>query len=101
MGGNKRADLPDVDWQANDLALTWELVGQLEKHENYRVLFGKRDKNEVWWTVSLRINLTSHQNTSSDTKVDVYKRIAERILPELYARHSGTAAERVKGKINR
>ena len=54
MGGNKRADLPHVDWQADGQALTWQLVTELEKDENYQVLFGKKDKNEVLQLIVFR-----------------------------------------------
>ncbi|KAI0732125.1 hypothetical protein C8Q72DRAFT_774919 [Fomitopsis betulina] len=44
----KKSSVPDIDWKANNGALLWQLIGELEKPENFRVLFGKRDKNEVF-----------------------------------------------------
>ena len=44
----KKSSVPDIDWKANNGALLWQLIGELEKPENFRVLFGKRDKNEVY-----------------------------------------------------
>lgn len=41
---------PKVDvikWQDNESALVWALLSELEDHENYRVLFGKKDAAEA------------------------------------------------------
>jgi len=42
-----RLSLPPIPWAENDAALTWSLIGELEKPENFKVLFGKRDNSEV------------------------------------------------------
>jgi len=39
--------LPPIHWTKNDAALTWSLIGELEKPENFKVLFGKQDNSEV------------------------------------------------------
>jgi hypothetical protein len=43
----KSSKIPPFNWSENDATLTWKLIGELEKKENYRVLFGKKDKAEV------------------------------------------------------
>ncbi|KAG6878044.1 hypothetical protein C0992_008712 [Termitomyces sp. T32_za158] len=56
----------------------------MEAVNNYKVLFGKKDKTE---------------NTSGETKVTVYKHIGQKILPELFDLDAGTVADRIKSKI--
>ncbi|KAI0725004.1 hypothetical protein C8Q72DRAFT_935049 [Fomitopsis betulina] len=79
----KKSSVPDIDWKANNGALLWQLIGELEKPENFRVLFGKRDKNE---------------NTSGDRKITVYKRVAQAILPDGYAAHPNISRSPDVGK---
>ncbi|KAF8814097.1 hypothetical protein BYT27DRAFT_7250358 [Phlegmacium glaucopus] len=55
-----------------------------KKTENYRVLYGKKNVAE---------------NTSGETKVTIYTRIAEAILPELFAVNPNTVRDRVKSKF--
>src|ERR1700689_3882565 len=42
-----KTGLPSISWTANDNHLTWSLLTEMEKYENFRVLFGKVDKEEV------------------------------------------------------
>jgi len=42
-----KTGLPAISWTANENHLTWLLLTEMEKYENYRVLFGKVDKEEV------------------------------------------------------
>jgi hypothetical protein len=39
--------LPDVPWAENGHHLIWLLLGEIEKNANYKVLFGKKDLQEV------------------------------------------------------
>ncbi|KAJ7809439.1 hypothetical protein B0H13DRAFT_2221068 [Mycena leptocephala] len=75
--------LPRIDWSADEGALIWELIAQMEVKENRLVLFGKQDKNE---------------NTSGESKIAVYKRIGTKILPDLAQTSPNALAKRVKGK---
>jgi len=45
-GSRKKSDLPDVPWAANGNLLTLELLSEMEKRENAKVLFAK-EKGEV------------------------------------------------------
>jgi hypothetical protein len=42
-----KTGLPAISWTASENHLTWLLLTEMEKYENYRVLFGKVDKEEV------------------------------------------------------
>ena len=44
--------IPPISWDADQQALTWALLNELEKQENFKVLFGKRDPKEVSWSVN-------------------------------------------------
>lgn len=35
-----------LPWAANDSALVWQLIGEIEVPENFKVLFGKKSKFE-------------------------------------------------------
>ena len=49
QGSDKKLwlSLPPISWAENDAALTWSLIGELEKSENFKVLFGKQVNSEV------------------------------------------------------
>ena len=57
MGGHKggpavsksrsKSSLPSINWNADDSALLWSLISEMEKKDNSKVLFGKKEKNEV------------------------------------------------------
>ncbi|KAJ7124037.1 hypothetical protein C8R46DRAFT_971700 [Mycena filopes] len=79
----KEPTLPSIKWVADDGALTWALIEQMEVKQNRLVLFGKQDKSE---------------NTSGDSKTAVFKRIGSVILPDLYAIAPNSLGKRVKGK---
>ncbi|KAF8811785.1 hypothetical protein BYT27DRAFT_7208178 [Phlegmacium glaucopus] len=76
--------IPEINWSANNSSAVWALLDEIEKTENYRVLYGKKNVAE---------------NTSGETKVTVYTRIAEAILPELFAVNPNTVRDRVKSKL--
>ena len=42
-----KSTLPSINWAADDSALVWGLIVEMEKKENVKVLFGKKEKNEV------------------------------------------------------
>ncbi|KAJ7939175.1 hypothetical protein B0H13DRAFT_1698168, partial [Mycena leptocephala] len=79
----KETPLPSIPWSANKGALVWDLLAQVQKTENRKVLFGKQVPQE---------------NTSKDHKITVYKRIGESLLPALYLTHPETVGKRRKGK---
>jgi len=54
---SKPSILPII-WDANQQALTWALINKLEKHENFKVLFGKQDLEEVCEPVLTLLYLT-------------------------------------------
>ena len=39
--------LPAIQWANDNSKLIWSLLTEIEKPENFRVLFGKRNKSEV------------------------------------------------------
>ncbi|KAF8074111.1 hypothetical protein FPV67DRAFT_1650802 [Lyophyllum atratum] len=79
-----KTKISDIPWADNENFLTWALLTELEVEKNYKVIFGKKDKSE---------------NTSGETKVTVFKRIGEKILPELFAVDPTVIADRVKSKV--
>ncbi|GLB45646.1 hypothetical protein LshimejAT787_2500380 [Lyophyllum shimeji] len=79
-----KTKIPEIPWADNENLLTWALLTELEVDKNYKVIFGKKDKNE---------------NTSGETKVTVFKRIGEKILPELFAVDPTVIGDRVKSKV--
>lgn len=40
----KDSKLISIDWTGNNSKLTWDLIGELEKPENRKVIFGKVDQ---------------------------------------------------------
>ena len=45
---NKKAKILDIPWTEHDNRLTWLLLTEIEKPVNYKVLFRKKDKDEVF-----------------------------------------------------
>ena len=39
--------IPDINWAANQSSLIWSLLAEIEKAENYRILYGKKESSEV------------------------------------------------------
>jgi len=76
-----KASIPAITWTEN---MVWALLAQLRQKDNYSVLFGKKEAGE---------------NTSGERRISVYKRIAEKIIPEVYQLDAGVAADRIKKKI--
>ena len=52
-----KSSLPPIIWDADQHALTWALLNELEKKENFKILFGKRDSKEVSWHL---LGITPH-----------------------------------------
>ncbi|KIM72266.1 hypothetical protein PILCRDRAFT_743132 [Piloderma croceum F 1598] len=44
---HRKSTLPSISWNADDSALLWKLLSEMEKRENAKVLFGKKEKNRV------------------------------------------------------
>jgi len=44
---NSKPSIAPIAWDADQQALTWALLNELEKYENFKVLFGKKDPKEV------------------------------------------------------
>ena len=60
----KKSKIQDIQWAENDNHLIWLLLGELEKDANCKVLFGKKDKNEVkcpFISFSRRAELSCHR----------------------------------------
>ena len=47
MGRKQGVKLPEIPWAQDDHKLVWDLITQLEKDVNYKVLFGKKVSSEV------------------------------------------------------
>ena len=95
-----KAKIPNIDWSANNSHLIWQILTEAEKEENQKVLFGKRsDQVSVpnFWSGAMFP--MCYKNSSSEHKTSVYKRIASVVIPDVYAVDSGTAGDRVKGRI--
>jgi hypothetical protein len=45
---NKKAKIPDIPWTEHDNLPIWLLLTEIKKPVNYKVLFGKKDKDEVF-----------------------------------------------------
>ena len=79
-----------IQWTQNQHELTWKLLGEMGKHENFRVIFGKTDKDEVSTMTGLDIYFWAdrcHQNTPSESKIAVCKCIGQAILPDIMEQH--------------
>jgi hypothetical protein len=55
--------IPDVPWAENGHHLIWLLLGEIEKDANYKVLFGKKDSQEVINFSILRSQTDNAQRT--------------------------------------
>ncbi|KAI0026358.1 hypothetical protein K488DRAFT_9105, partial [Vararia minispora EC-137] len=73
--------IPSLPWSDKSSAKIWELIGELEKPENFSVYFG-------------------NNNHSGDTKEHVHQCISERLFPQWFQLDIKTVSERVKSKIN-
>ena len=52
MAGKKvKVPLPEIPWSENSHARVWNLIAEISKPVNYKVLYGKKDKNEVCITL--------------------------------------------------
>ncbi|KAF8233039.1 hypothetical protein L208DRAFT_1422999 [Tricholoma matsutake] len=80
----KKPQIPEINWSANNSPAVWALQTEIKKIENYCVLYGKKVVAE---------------NTSSETKVTVYARIANTVLLELFALKPNTVHDHVKSKL--
>ncbi|KLO05734.1 hypothetical protein SCHPADRAFT_838981 [Schizopora paradoxa] len=65
--------------------MVWDLLAKMKAEDNRKVLFGKK----------------TGENSSRNNKMDVYKRIAQELLPDIWAVSETTAADRIKNKIER
>jgi len=51
MAGKKiKVPLLEIPWSENSHARVWSLIAEISKPANYKVLYGKKDKNEVCFT---------------------------------------------------
>jgi hypothetical protein len=44
---HSKASFPSINWIADDSALLWSLMSEMEKKDNSKVLFGQKKKNKV------------------------------------------------------
>jgi hypothetical protein len=49
---SEKPRIPEINWSANNFSAIWALLAEIEKKENYRVLFGKKDVAEVSLSIS-------------------------------------------------
>jgi hypothetical protein len=99
----KSSALGTIPWAANKSTLILQLLCEVEKTENFKVLFGKKDKREARKYIYSDAVFFTHfiQNTSGESKISVYKRIGSVLLPEMFALEPSTVADRVKAKMER
>jgi hypothetical protein len=99
----KKNKIPDIPWTEDNNLLIWSLLNEIEKPANYKVLFGKKDKDEVKAHSILSgcrsLDRSFSQNTSGERKVTVYKRIGQALVPNLFAINPNVVADRMKGKL--
>jgi hypothetical protein len=97
----KKNKLPESPWAEDGNWLTWLLLTEVEKPANYKVHFGKKEKDEVSPIFAmLKPSLDAFsQNTSGERKVTVYKRIGQAVLPDLFTLDPNVVADRIKGKL--
>ncbi|KIM50421.1 hypothetical protein SCLCIDRAFT_1225355, partial [Scleroderma citrinum Foug A] len=62
----------------------WSLIAKISKPVNYKVLYGKKDKNE---------------NTSGESKASVYKRIGATVLPKFHIIDATATGDCIKSKL--
>ncbi|KAF8493592.1 hypothetical protein JB92DRAFT_2625940, partial [Gautieria morchelliformis] len=74
-----------LPWSANKNAKIWELITELSKPENFKVLFRKKDQKE---------------NTSGESKNAVFTRIGQRIWPGYALINKKTVAQHTKNKYD-
>ena len=56
-GKHVKSDIPrQLPWSENDSAKTYKFIAEMEKLDNFKVLFGKKDKADVS-TMSLQCDL--------------------------------------------
>jgi hypothetical protein len=55
-----KSRIPDINWSANKSSLIWALLAQIEKDENYRVLYYSRLqkgwRSQIWATLKTKQN---------------------------------------------
>jgi hypothetical protein len=96
----KKSKIPDIPWTEDNNWLIWFLLTKIEKHVNYKVLFGKKEKDEVKLLLHGPLcTLIFPQNTSGETKVMVHKRIRQVLLPNLFSVDPNVVADHIKGKL--
>lgn len=100
MAKKDKPVIKQISWATNNNTLIWELINEIENTQNFKTLYGTQ-KGEVcnFYLRRTQLILHAHKNSSGDTKIKVYKRIGQKILPDLYALDEDTVASRVKGKI--
>lgn len=105
MGRNKNQEgVQQLPWTSDGNAAIWRLVSALEEPDNRRKLFGK-NPTEVKWACAMlgmcsanTLPRSATQNTSGDSKIKIYGRIAESIWPALYKENAKTVTSRTKAK---
>jgi len=102
--GKNQETLQQLPWGSDDHAAVWKLVSALEEPDNRRKLFGKRPSEVKCVCSVLGARLANlkpclvTQNTSGDSKLKVYGRIAETVWLELYQENPKTVTSRTKAK---
>lgn len=47
MAANSKTTVPPIQWAAKNYDLVWKLLDEMGKLENFKVLFGKTDSDDV------------------------------------------------------
>ena len=50
-GKAEKPHIPELNWSANDSSTIWTLLAEIEKSENYHILYGKKDVAEVSFSI--------------------------------------------------
>ncbi|KAI6006652.1 hypothetical protein F5J12DRAFT_720752 [Pisolithus orientalis] len=82
MAKKPKVTLPPITWDANDHTLVWQLILEITKPQNLKVLCGK----------------SKHKNTSGKMKASIFWHIGSVLLPELYSMDAAATRDQIKHK---
>ncbi|KAI6006490.1 hypothetical protein F5J12DRAFT_892685 [Pisolithus orientalis] len=82
MAKKPKVTLPPIAWDANDHTLVWQLISEITKPQNLKVLCGK----------------SKHKNTSGETKASIFWHTGSVLLPELYSMDAAATRDQIKHK---
>ncbi|KAF9062946.1 hypothetical protein BDP27DRAFT_1232858, partial [Rhodocollybia butyracea] len=81
----QKQTIASFHWAAKDHVLTWALLNEMMKPQNFKVIFGQ----------------DAGENTQKEPKIAAYKTIASDIVPEAYAANPNVSGKRCLDQGNR